>query len=139
VKELTLKQCSHIAGGDHRTSLADDGGVGGFSSTDMALAGMGVGYAGGPMAVVAIGLPDPAPFTSFDRWLVGAVSGLSGAATTAFVGGMIEGAAMGAAFGPVGIAAGIVVAGAVYYGANELFQHANNETAYAGHVRQLSR
>jgi hypothetical protein len=140
ITRLTTGQCSGIAGGDPGMVLAGSGmgGVGsggGFSGANMALAGMGIGIEGGPMAVVAIGLPAEAPFTTFDKWLTGATASAAGGATTAFVAGLLEGAAIGAAFTPVGAVIGVAVAAAVYYGTSNLIQHANNETAYAGHVR----
>lgn len=62
ITRLTTGQCSRIAGGD----------------PGMALAGMGVGYQGGPMAVVTIGLPGDAPLSGFDKWLIGTAGGVAG-------------------------------------------------------------
>jgi hypothetical protein len=141
VKELTRKQCSHIAGGDPGMVLAGGGGGGegggGFygGGVGMALAGMGVGIEGGPMAVVTIGMPDAPPLTDFDKAIMGSAGAAAGYATSAFVAGIAEGAALGTALGPVGWIAGAVIGGLVTYGTARLIQHGNNETMYAGKVR----
>lgn len=126
-----------IVGGDPGMVLAGGGNTGGSGGAALgALAGMGIGIEGGPMAVVTIGLPAEPQLSMFDKSLINTVSGAAGFATTTFVGAMLEGAALGSIAGPAGWLAGAAVGAAVYYGTTELLQHAANETAYAGHVRR---
>ncbi|MDB5976418.1 MAG: hypothetical protein JWR07_3178 [Nevskia sp.] len=141
MKILTLKQCSHITGGDPGMSLAGVGGGGegggGFygGGVGMALAGMGVGIEGGPMAVVTVEMPMPTSLGDFDKVLIGAAGGSAASFTTAVGGWALGGAAI--LVGPavaVGVAA-VVVGGAVGYGAMRLIQYANDDMKYAGHVR----
>jgi hypothetical protein len=137
ITRLTTGQCSRVAGGDPGMVLVGLGNGGGGGGPGMALAGMGIGYEGGPMAVVTIGLPDPAPFTDFDKAIIGSAGSAAGYATSAFVAGIAEGALLGTALGPAGWVAGAVIGGLVAYGAAQLIQHGNNETRYAGKVRHV--
>lgn len=159
---LTASQRRGIVGGDPGMCLAGGGGGGGgggfgsssfgsggidfggssgggYSGADMALASMGIGFQGGPMAVVTIGLPMETSFSSFDKALIGTAGSSAGAFTVALGGLALQGAAAGVWLGPAGVAvavAGIVVAGAVGMGVANLIQYANDDMAYAGRVRR---
>lgn len=139
ITRLTTSQCSRIAGGDPGMSLAGGGygggPGGGFSGADMGMANMGIAYAGGPMAVVTIGLPGDAPLSAFDNNLIKAFGTVAGTSAGAFVGGVFTGIGLIGVAAPVGIATGIVVSGVASEGARNLLQWAANERAYAGHVR----
>jgi hypothetical protein len=149
MQSLTRNQCVQIVGGDPGGVLAGSGsgvgagvGGGGWSNGDMALAGMGIGFEGGPPAIVSIGLPGDVPLSGFDKGLVGAVAGAAGAFTVAgleylAIGIIGTSIALPAAIGLVGVG----VALAVGYGANELLQYAANDGAYTdGHgLRHAAR
>ena len=118
ITRLTTGQCSRIAGGD----------------PGMTLAGMGVGVAGGPMAVVTIG-PPPMPdiaLSGFDIWLGRTAGAAAGGAAGAFVTGALIGAELGTFAGPAGILVVAAVGGLVGVGAQTLLQYAANEEAYHG-------
>jgi hypothetical protein len=151
MKILTPNQCAQIAGGDPGGVLAGGGsgsgvgagvGGGGWSNGDMALAGMGIGFAGGPPAIVSINRPDDVALSGFDKFLLSSVSGAYAGATGAFILGVVEGAEIGAVFGPAGAALGALVMGGIAYAtAQAALQHAANDGAYTdGHgVRHAAR
>jgi hypothetical protein len=149
MKTLTRNQCVQIAGGDPGMSLAGTGsgsgvGGGGWGNSDMALAGMGIGFQGGPPAIVSIGLPGDVALSSFDKALIGTSAGVAGGFTVALLDLALTGAVAGSVLGPGGAvvaAAGLVVAGAVGYGVTELLQHVANDGAYTdGHgLRHAAR
>ena len=142
ITRLTTGQCSRITGGDPGMVLAGSWDGGGGGGPGMALAAMGIGYEGGPMAVVTIGPPGDAPMGGFDKWLIGSAGGAAGGAAAAFVGGFVEGAAIGSVAGPIGVAvASLVVGGLAVYAAGAALQHAANNGAYTdGHgMRHAAR
>jgi hypothetical protein len=101
----------------------------------MALAGLGIGFAGGPPAIVSVTPGVDAPMGGFDKWLMGALGGSVGTAVGAFGAGIVDGAAIGSIAGPIGVAvAVIVVGGLAVWAADTALQHAANEGAYTdGH------
>lgn len=150
MKTLTRNQCVQIAGGDPGMSLAGNGigsgvGGGGWSNGDMALAGMGVGFAGGPPAIVSIGLPGDVALSSFDKGLIGSAAGAAGAFAVTGLEYLAVGTVI-AVGAPVALAVGIAVVGAavgiaVGIGVGELLQHSANDGAYTdGHgVRHAAK
>jgi hypothetical protein len=138
IAPLTAGQCSRIAGGDPGMSLAVGGGDGGgggmVGAMGSAMAGMGIGIEGGPMAVVTIGLPGDAPLGGFDKFLMSTAGAAAGYATAGFIAGIAEGAALGTALGPAGWIAGAAIGGLAYFAAEAVIQHTANSGAYTdGH------
>jgi hypothetical protein len=151
MKELTRHQCLAIAGGDPGGVLGGSGnsgggpGMGSGGSGDaalMALASMGVGVAGGPMVAMTVGLPMETQLGDFDKALIGAAGGSAAGFVGAVGAWALEGATVGVVLGPAGVAVGVasaVAAGVVGYGVMRLLQYANDDEAYAGHVRHALR
>lgn len=137
ITRLTTGQCRGIVGGDPGMVLAGSGNGSGYSAGDMAMAAAGIGYAGGPMVSVSIGLPGNAPLSGFDMFLIGMAGTAVGGFTTAAVGLGLTSTGVGGLIAiPVAGIAGAAAGSLAIEGTTRLLQYAANEERYAGHVRR---